>query len=241
MIPKMFHQTARKMSWEERRLAQHARSLMPDWSYRLWSDEDNARIVREAIPEYFEDYENLPSGVARADIARCLYMYVHGGVYFDTDYRFFHALSPEFVSNRCILGLESQMFIDDDTAGVGEGYKVGNAFLASEPGLELWRLFLVDVFERFRAGEREILYLAGPHALSIFLKSHVELQALVTILPEHVIYPNLRLGNLTATRHPDTIGVHLCWGSWRNKPLKQMLRNRARRTISAALSYQSKI
>ena len=241
MIPKMLHQTARKMSWEERRLAQHARSLMPDWSYRLWDDDDNARIALQVIPEYIDDYNNLPSGVARADIARCLYMYVHGGVYFDTDYRFFHALSAEFVSNRCILGLESQMFIDDDTAGVGEGYKVGNAFLASEPGLEIWRLFLVDVFERFRAGEREILYLAGPHALSIFLKSHAELQAVVTILPEHVIYPNLRLGNLTATRRHDTIGVHLCWGSWRNKPLKQMIRNRARRTISAALSYQSKV
>jgi len=241
MIPKLLHQTARKMSWEERRLAQHARSLMPDWSYRLWSDKENLGIVMQVMPEYIEEYNSLPSGVARADIARCMYMYVHGGVYFDTDYRFFKALGADFVSQRCVLGLESQMFIEDGTVGVGDCPKFGNAFLASEPGVEVWRLFLVDTFERFRAGERDILYLAGPHALSIYLKRHEELQAAVTILPEHVIYPNLRLGHLTATRHRDTIGVHLCWGSWRNKPFDQMVRNRARRTISAALSYQSKV
>ena len=241
MIPKLLHQTAREMTWEERRLAQHARSLMPDWSYRFWNDEDNAQIVRQVMPEYLEEYNNLPSGVARADIARCMYMYVHGGVYFDTDYRFYRAPSTEFMGNRCVLGLESQMFIDDDTEGVGEGSKIGNAFLASEAGLDLWRLFLVDAFERFRAGERDILHLAGPHALSIYLNSHQELQSGVTILPEHVIYPGLSLGKLSAARHRDTIGVHLCWGSWRNKPLGQKVRNRARRLISAALSYQSKV
>lgn len=237
MIPKNLHQTSLTMAWEEQRLAQHARSLMPEWSYRLWRDEDNARLMREVLPEFADDYDNLPSGVARADIARCLYMYVHGGVYFDTDYRFFKPLNETFLQNRCVLGMESQMFVDDGTQGVGEGYKVGNAFLASEPGLELWRMFVVDVFERFRAGERDILYLGGPHALSIFLKGHEELQAVVTILPDHVLFPNLRLANLTGAKHKETIGVHLCWGGWRNKPFGQMLRNRGRRIVSAALSY----
>nr|WP_294170309.1 glycosyltransferase [uncultured Sphingomonas sp.] len=229
------------MDWEERRLARHARSLMPEWDYRLWCDEDNAAIVRKVLPEFTDDYANLPAGVARTDVARCLYMYVHGGVYFDTDYRFFKPLSHDFLDNRCVVGRESQMFVDDGTAGVGEGQKIGNAFLASEPGVEMWRGFVVDVFERSRAGERDILYLAGPHALSIYLESRKEAQGDATILPDHVLFPNLRLGNLTATKHEDTVGVHLCWGSWRNKPLNQLLRNRARRAMSAALSYQNKV
>lgn len=241
MIPKKLHQTSLRMDWEERRLAQHARTLMPDWEYRLWSDEDNARIMRDVLPDFVDDYDNLPSGVARTDIARCLYMYVHGGVYFDTDYRFFTPLGRDFLDNRCVLGLESQSFIDDGTAGAGEGYKVGNAFLASEPKLELWREFVVDVFQRFRAGEREILYLGGPHALSIFFKDHKEYQEVVTIVPDYVVFPDLNLGGLSASRRKDTIGVHLCWGSWRNKSLKQMVRNRARRAISAGLSYSSNL
>ncbi len=241
MIPKKLHQTSLRMDWEERRLAEHARSLMPDWEYRMWSDDDNAQIMRDVLPEYFADYETLPSGVARTDIARCLYMYVHGGIYFDTDYRFFSPLSQDFLDHRCVLGLESQSFIDDGTAGTGEEFKVGNAFLASEAGVDMWRDFVVDVFKRFRAGEREILYLGGPHALSIFLKGHDEYKDVVTILPDHVLFPNFTLGGLTASRRKDTIGVHLCWGSWRNKSLKQMIRNRARRALSAGLSYQDKV
>jgi mannosyltransferase OCH1-like enzyme len=241
MIPKKLHQTSLNMDWEEKRLAQHARSLMPDWDYHFWSDDANAALVRQVIPQFQPDYESLPSGVARTDIARCLYLFVHGGVYFDTDYRFFRPLSGAILSCHCVLGKESQMFVEDGTAGVGEGYKVGNAFMASEPNFPLWLDFIADVFHRFRAGEREILYLGGPHALTLFLRKNAERYREVTILSDYVLFPDLRLGNLTAVRREETLGVHLCWGSWRNKPLKQRLRNRARRTLSASLSYQNRV
>jgi hypothetical protein len=241
MIPKKLHQTSLNMDWEEKRLAQHARSMMPDWDYYFWTDDANANLAREVIPQFYSDYESLPSGVARTDIARCLYMFVHGGVYFDTDYRFFRPLSREFLNSHCVLGKESQMFVEDGTAGVGEGYKLGNAIMASEPNFPMWLDFIADVFYRFRAGEREILYLGGPHALTLFLRKNAGRFREVTILSDYVLFPDLRLGNLTAVRREETLGVHLCWGSWRNKPLKQRLKNRARRTLSASLSYQNRV
>jgi len=214
-------------------------SQMPDWQYRLWSDEDNVELVKRVLPEHVEDFANLPANVARTDVARCLYMYVHGGIYFDTDYRFFRAVDDTFLRHRCVLGVESPLFVADGTNGTGAGYKVGNAFLASEPGLELWRLFVVSVFDRLRSGERDVLYLGGPHALSIFLKAHPEIEREVSILPGHVLFPNFRLGKLTVEKRPDTIGAHLCWGGWRNKSPTQRLRNEARKLLSASLSYQS--
>ena len=238
MIPKILYQTARSLTWEERALAKNARALMPDWTYFVWNDEDNAELVREVLPQYLDDYCNLPANVTRADVARCLYMFVHGGVYIDTDYRFFTALPDKLRANRCVLGIESPMFERDGTDGVGEGYKIGNAVLASEPALDLWPAFLKGVFTRFREGERRILYLAGPHALSIFLKNHPEYERAVTLLQAHVLYPEFRLWNVTAARERDTIGAHLCWGTWRDKSPIQRARNKSRRMLSAAWCYQ---
>jgi Glycosyltransferase sugar-binding region containing DXD motif len=238
MIPKILHQTSSTLTWEERVLTKNARSLMPDWKYFLWTDELNTELVKKVLPEYVDDYINLPANVARADVARCLYMFVHGGVYFDTDYRFMTALPDKVMANRCVLGIESPVFDRDGTDGVGEGYKIGNAVLASEPALDLWPAFLKSAFTRFREGERRVLYLAGPHALSIFLKNQPEYERAVTLLRAHVLYPEFRLWNVTAARERDTIGIHLCWGTWRGKSPIQKARNKSRRILSAALCYQ---
>lgn len=169
----------------------------------------------------------------------CLYLYKHGGVYFDTDFRFFKPLDDEFRSNDCVLGIETLFFIDENNRVERSiKYKVGNAFMGSVPGFELWTLFLEDTFKRFKEGELRVLYLAGPHALSIFLSANLELDKKVTIMAGEVFYPDFRLGKITSVRGKNTVGVHLCWGGWRDKPLVQQIRNRGRRLISAALCFQ---
>lgn len=235
-IPKILHQTAKTLSWEEHALTKQTRLLMPEWTYTMWSDDGNEAIVKKYFPQYLEDYQNLPSPIVRTDVARCVYMYAFGGVYCDTDFRFYRAIPNDLLSHSCALGVEEGEFLKDGTVGVGDGYKVGNAFMASAPGLQLWADFLDDVFKRFRDGEREVLYLAGPHALSIFLKKNPEHETTVSLLPGHVVYPQFKWGGLTSDCGPETIGIHLCWGSWRKKPLLQKIKNRSRRIGSAMLA-----
>jgi mannosyltransferase OCH1-like enzyme len=234
MIPRILHQLKfspvdqQALTWEERQLSRKAQALMPEWKYHLWRDAAGLSLMGKIFPQHVDEYLKLPAPVIRVDVARCLFLYEYGGVYFDTDYRFFQPLNEKLLSHQCILGVEEQV-----NAGVGGGPKLGNAFIASEAGLSLWPDFVESIFTRFRNGETRIMNLGGPHALTRFLKQHKDHETRMTMLPPNVLYPAFTKFKLTARRDGETVGVHLCWGSWRNKPLPQQLKNRARRILSA--------
>jgi hypothetical protein len=84
MIPKLIHQTSasKDISFEERQLQKRFRRFLPDWELKLWTDADNAILVLRTFPAYYSSYK-MRKGVAKADIARIIYMYVYG-FYFDT-------------------------------------------------------------------------------------------------------------------------------------------------------------
>lgn len=46
-----------------------------DWTHVLWTEEDNAGLVRTLYPEYLDLYETFPAEIYRADMLRCLYMH----------------------------------------------------------------------------------------------------------------------------------------------------------------------
>lgn len=89
MIPKIIHQTARTktLSWEEQHLIKRAKKIMGDYEFRLYDDNDNLKLVETYFPEYVEKYNSISRGVAKADVARLVYMYAFGGWYCDTDYK----------------------------------------------------------------------------------------------------------------------------------------------------------
>jgi hypothetical protein len=230
MIPKILHQSSKYFTWEERRLASRAQTLMPEWEYRLWTDDENLRLVKQIFPGYVEEYMRLPNGGARVDIARYLYMYKFGGIYFDTDFRFCQPINDDLLSHMCILGVE-----DEDALELGGGPKLGNAFIGSQPGLALWTELVDSIFIRFRKGEHcnDGWYLSGPYALNMFLRDHKRYLDSVTILSRHVLYPILIKLNITGARGPDTIGVHLCWSSWQDMSMLHKIKNKTRRVLSA--------
>ena len=223
MIPKIVHQTSASISWEERRLLKRAQALMPDFEFRMWSDEDNLQLIRRVLPHREQAFSAFRKGVIRADIARCLFLYEQGGTYVDTDYKFYKALGPEILNNRIVLGIE-----DPNNAWI-KTVKYGNAFMASVKGEPLWIEFIEAAFDLAEAGEENPLLIAGPHALSLFLAERPSKLREITTLPPSIIYPGM------TEERPDhrAIGDHLCWGSWRNKPLLHTVRNRLRRILTA--------
>ena len=184
MIPKIFHQCKaaplKNFTWEERRLARKAQALMPEWKYQAWTDKDNSALVDKIFPNYISEYVKCPSGTSKTDIASYLYMYQYGGVYFYTDFCFLLPLNKDLLSHLCILGVE-----DEDMPELGGGPKLGNAFIASQPGLPLWTELVDSIFRHFRRGE---IYpyswrLSGPYALNCVSQESQPVREGCTILP----------------------------------------------------------
>jgi len=63
---------------------------MPKWDYHAWKDEDNLGLVEQICPRNIDEYVRFSNGAIRSDVARYLYMYQYGGIYFDTDFLFFY-------------------------------------------------------------------------------------------------------------------------------------------------------
>lgn len=212
MIPKIIHQTARSqdISWEERRLVKKIKHILSDWQYVFHDDEDNEKLIAKYFPHYLKSYNSIPKGVAKADIARLVYMYVYGGFYFDTDYKLFRAI-PDWMLDKEQLLMESRE--------KQEEYKLGNAILASAPGGKFYKDFIEHIFESVELShlkENRVELVTGPEALTAFYLKNKEMYEDVTIVPRTYFNPPIKFYGLLVDTSKDSLGAHLCWGSWRS-------------------------
>jgi hypothetical protein len=60
--------------------------LHPRAVYTLLTDEDGAAFCEEHFPSLLPLYAAVPVGVMRADLLRCMLLFVHGGLYVDMDF-----------------------------------------------------------------------------------------------------------------------------------------------------------
>ncbi len=87
MIPRIIHQ-----SWKVKQVPERWRPFQESWrknhpgyEYRFWTDDDNRNFVERVFPEFLAMYDGYRHPVNRADLARCLVIAHHGGVYADLD------------------------------------------------------------------------------------------------------------------------------------------------------------
>ncbi|CAK9024775.1 unnamed protein product [Durusdinium trenchii] len=74
----------RRLSGFWQRAAAHGR-----WRWRFWTDEEEAKLFKEELPELEEFYHWIPqcldAKISQADLSTYAILYVHGGVYADMD------------------------------------------------------------------------------------------------------------------------------------------------------------
>jgi mannosyltransferase OCH1-like enzyme len=241
VIPKILHQTAKTkvLTWEERQLIDRAKRLLPGWQFRLWDDAENSQLVAEHFPEHFAAFQHIPRGVMKADVARLVYMHAFGGVYMDTDYKLFTGFDDRFLSASCIFGVERGRF---EAAGqeltTSDDVKFGNAFFAAQRGHPFFSAMINRIFEKApfdNLSDWELMTTSGPQGLSRFLLDNLSAYKDIEIRNQSVFYPDSRFTGLSNHVNDDTIGAHLCWGSWRSKRRAVTIKNRARRIVSALL------
>ncbi len=63
MIPRIIHQTwkCREVPGQWQHAAETWNRHHPTWKFRLWTDEENLRLVTEHYPNLLENYSQLPS------------------------------------------------------------------------------------------------------------------------------------------------------------------------------------
>lgn len=232
MIPSLLHQTApsKRLQWEERRVQQRLRRLLPQWTLHLWDDADNAALMERAFPQFVDRYRAIRFGVMQADIARCVYMHVYGGFYFDTDYKLFRPPSAQLLRQACVLPIE------EGSPG-GADFKIGNAAFGSRAGHPFWAAFITHVFTAHRPEEledhRQIPMISGPRGMTGFYLAQRDAFADLYLPPRECFHPERTWSGMGHRGGAAAVGSHLCWASWRGKAPRKAVTNYLRRKLNA--------
>ena len=231
MIPRIIHQTApsKTLTWEEARLAQRLRRVLRGWKYRMWDDADNQRLVETKFPHFADTFSSISRGVVKADIARYMLLHIHGGFYFDTDYKLLNSIGDDILSHACVLPISRQ--------SEGEnGFRVGNAILGSKPGHAFWLDFIDHLFSNASLAstpENRVESTTGPDGLTEFYVERQSRYPDIHLPARSLFHPRKTHYGLSFARSRNTYGVHLCYGSWRSQRLPKKLKNFIVRKVTA--------
>lgn len=230
MKERILHLTAktRNLSWEEAYLLKKNKKVLQNWEIRFHDDNDNEDMVKKFFPQYLEKYTTISKGVAKADVARVMYMYLWGGVYADTDYIWYKDPSEvdEFSTYNVIIPLSREKESVD-------GLRYGNAVFLSAPKQQIWLDFLAYIFESTELSnlaESRIEKVTGPEGFTAFLNG-IGIENIdwkydkVWSAPRNVFHPQKKMAA--------SIGRHYCWASWRTKSVTTNIRNLVKRKAEA--------
>jgi mannosyltransferase OCH1-like enzyme len=240
VIPKIFHQTTAdgQLSWEEKRLLARYRRLLPDWLHRLWNDYDNSAMVQRYFPQYADRYEAIRFGVAKADIARYVYMHAYGGFYVDTDYKLLRQFGDDLLSRRCVIPCEFPRPIGakDNIQHVA----LGNAVFGSEPGYPFWERLIAHIFDVNKpenlSDRHGIVPKTGPKAVSDFFIDHAREFSDIHMPDSASFYPPFTWLTGKTTGAADAYGIHLNWGSWHRRSAVTAAKVLVRRKLNGYLA-----
>lgn len=216
MIPKIIHLTTKtgNLSRKEEDLLNANKKIIGDFEIKIYSDEDNLKFMTEYFPEFLGAYNKINKGVVKADVVRYLYLYQFGGIYCDTDYMFLKKIPTGILAQKCVIPSE---WIRDD----GE-YSLGQCIMMSEPKVGIFYDFikhkLANVPESFN-NENDILNYCGPAGLTNFFYDNVDKYNYVGMTNPFDFNPRCnyldKMGNRGYSVMKESIGIHLCFGSWR--------------------------
>ncbi|EGF81478.1 hypothetical protein BATDEDRAFT_23934 [Batrachochytrium dendrobatidis JAM81] len=138
-IPRIIHQSWEKetvplklQAWQNSWIDHHKH-----WDYMLWTNEDNLKLCEDHFPWMLDTFNALPTNISRANIARYMYMHLHGGIYADMDTECFKSFEPMIETGGVLVFLTSRHYAYSGN--------IPNVWMASTPEHPFWTYFLVKI------------------------------------------------------------------------------------------------
>eukprot|EP00930_Biecheleria_cincta_P060084 TRINITY_DN45770_c0_g1_i1.p1 TRINITY_DN45770_c0_g1~~TRINITY_DN45770_c0_g1_i1.p1 ORF type:complete len:582 (-),score=83.62 TRINITY_DN45770_c0_g1_i1:8-1516(-) len=173
------------------------------WHFEFWDDHRGQELVREHFPQYEDQFSKM-SGIKRADVARLVALFAHGGIYADVDVeavRSFDALlrAAEVARQGVLLGEENEVHTVLLEKRLSARL-VSNAVMASAPRHPFWLEVLDEIFSSKACGSDPVLC-TGPRLIDRLSLEHIRQQpacgshGCLARLPFEYFSPNLARWN----------------------------------------------
>ena len=201
-IPKVLHQTwkTREMPRQIVKCIESMRRMNPGWDHAFYTDEDWKTALESNAFFNWEELNQFPTGIQRADIFRCLMLHEQGGIYSDVDTL---ALRPldSLIGAAVESGLiaeDTEMILTTDHPVHSQFFYGGaevimNNFMVSRPGARFLEIFLGELKESIESGSFDNLdpvATTGPIAMTEAIERHGGIEELkIAVVPYFWINP----------------------------------------------------
>lgn len=225
-IPKIIH-----MTWKSEELPEHFnaireywKTLNPEYEFRLWTDEDNRKLIEEEFPFFLEVYDSYKKHIQRVDAVRYCILYLYGGIYIDLDFLPIRPIDDFLDDCKLVLGKEPPF-----AAARSKMEKiVSNAVMATTAHNDFFLKVIHEMIENHQSfnhvdEDTRVLFTTGPFMLTKMYdnwheKEEIRLLDSSYFLPLHVyeIEEMYLTGKLedAEKKLSNTIAIHLFCGTW---------------------------
>lgn len=220
-VPRCIHQTWKTTEVPDRYKAFQKTFLdhHPHWEYKLWTDEDNDKLIEEHYPWFLDMYRSYPHNIQRVDAARYFIMYHYGGVYADLDMQCLTPLDPLVDQiGGVILGQEGQTHSNGTQ-------RIGNAILFSSRHHPFWLHVFQSLMENHKFSNTQkigtVFITTGPSFLhEVYLKypQGITVMPAVSFYPLPWHKPEQKIELVQRRQYPKSWTAHHWEGVWRNSP-----------------------
>jgi len=144
-IPRIIIQTwkTRSLPFPYDRISKTLQSLNPTFEYRLFTDDDAARMVRDHYPDFEAAWRALRTPVEKADLFRVLAVHHFGGFYLDLDVITNRPLD-DLLQYSCLFPFEN-MADPYTAANFGITEQLGNYAFGATPGHPLLQAYAENI------------------------------------------------------------------------------------------------
>ena len=176
MISKIIHQT-----WKTKNIRTYSdgitgvisqdswRRNFPNYQYKLWTDSDILKLIKEKYKFTLEAYKGLNEQIKRADLARYIILFDQGGFYSDLDFISRQPFSEKLIDEYDFIGYkayrgnrnsERQIYETMDR-GTPNAWVLGQAFFGCRKGYAPLMRTIENIVSNFKSCEHPLLH-TGP-------------------------------------------------------------------------------
>ncbi|KAI9208645.1 nucleotide-diphospho-sugar transferase [Polychytrium aggregatum] len=176
-IPQIIHQSWKTSELPKRfeKWANTWKRHHPTWTYVLWTDDMNRRLIETSFPWFLDLYDALPKNINRADASRYFYMYKYGGVYADLDMECLRAMDAPYDKDQPSLTDRASALIAFMGTNTQFEHSLPNAWMASAPGHPFWMFVVNEMIKARSSGKSGTEELTGPVVLHSAWKIYSQL------------------------------------------------------------------